>query len=193
MLIHRISFSKAASLDLTLPTPEAVPALDYVGRSLGNLCRFTGHASRFYSVAEHSVHVAALLEEWGHDVDVQRLGLMHDAHESVMGDIASPMKAFLGERVRLLERGLLSAFAQRFKLSTSDQDWQLVSRADLALLVHEARCLGLLDEDRPGAGWASVLKRAPRLTGAEIPTLQCWTPQTAGQRFLAACRELGVE
>ena len=55
------------------PNPEKI-LIDDIAHALAHQCRFGGHASRFYSVAEHSVHVSRLcLPEhalWGllHDV-----------------------------------------------------------------------------------------------------------------------------
>jgi len=60
--------------------------------ALGNICRFTGHCSRFYSVAEHSVRMV----DWCFkDAEpLERLAaLLHDAAEAYIGDIAKPLKS----------------------------------------------------------------------------------------------------
>jgi hypothetical protein len=79
--------------------PEDVDVLD-IAHALSNTCRWTGHTSRFYSVAEHSVRVAErareLLAEVGHGLRAQLLGtlwgLLHDAPEAYLVDMPRPLK-----------------------------------------------------------------------------------------------------
>ena len=42
-----------------LPNPDDILIAD-IAHALSNQCRFGVHASRFYSVAEHTVHVSQL-------------------------------------------------------------------------------------------------------------------------------------
>jgi hypothetical protein len=71
-----------------LDRPQFVPAA--IGHSLGQLARFNGHTSRFYSVAEHCMLVAYILEReyGGNGLE----GLWHDALEAYLTDIPSPWK-----------------------------------------------------------------------------------------------------
>lgn len=73
--------------DLLNPDP-ALLDIDVIARSLSRQCRFNGHADRFYSVAEHCVLVSQIspphLALWG---------LLHDAAETFVGDMVSPLKA----------------------------------------------------------------------------------------------------
>lgn len=64
-----------------------------ITHSLSMLCRYNGHVSSFYSVAEHSCLVAVIME-------MQRLGnpvegLLHDATEAYLTDVPAPFKQFL--------------------------------------------------------------------------------------------------
>ena len=85
--------------DVVNPRPEDVRLEDIV-HSLSHLCRFVGHTDRFYSVAEHSVLVSQLCDQ-----EAAVFGLLHDAAEAYVGDLASPVKrqvpgfAVLEERV----------------------------------------------------------------------------------------------
>lgn len=82
------------AFDLLNPKPEHVQLEDIV-YALSHLCRFNGHTSRFYSVAEHSLHVCDRVLEAGHPARAQLVALLHDAHEAYTGDIASPLKQLL--------------------------------------------------------------------------------------------------
>lgn len=71
---------------LVAPTPDQVYWPD-IAESLAKICRFNGHSTVFYSVAQHCCLVADMLPPH------QRLyGLLHDAHEAVIGDITLPVK-----------------------------------------------------------------------------------------------------
>ena len=59
-----------------------------VVHALGQLCRYTGHTWRFYSVAEHSWHMSyAVPPEFALEA------LLHDAHEAYIGDVGRPQSA----------------------------------------------------------------------------------------------------
>lgn len=64
--------------------------------SLSQINRFTGHAKRPYSVAEHSLLVADLARHDGKSALVQLACLVHDAHEAYAGDISTPAKNAIG-------------------------------------------------------------------------------------------------
>lgn len=70
---------------------EIFPA-DQIARQLGKLCRFAGATPDHWSVARHSLLVAALAPEgpWH-----RMAALLHDAHECWTGDILRPMTRLL--------------------------------------------------------------------------------------------------
>ncbi len=107
-----------------LTGPEALkPAytIETIAHQLALINRFTGATQRPYSVAEHSLVCADLAAEYDCGPAVQLCCLMHDAHEALVGDMASPVKWQLGTSWGNLERmharalrdhfGLLPAFA----------------------------------------------------------------------------------
>lgn len=65
-----------------------------IAHSLAYQCRFNGHTRSFYSVAEHSVLLADLVQV---DSGVQNLtrrmaALLHDSAEAYIGDITGPVR-----------------------------------------------------------------------------------------------------
>lgn len=129
--IYTCSGKKFSLVD---PQPEDVALAD-IAHALSHICRYTGHTNEFYSVAEHSVLVSQKCEpEWA------REGLMHDAAEAYIGDIATPVKALLGDPVRELERRIMAAISERFGLKAEGLD--VVHRgADLNVFQDEVRDL----------------------------------------------------
>ena len=84
------------------PDPEAVRIED-IAHALSNQCRYNGHTSEFYSVAEHSVRVSSCLPP-----KHQLAGLLHDAAEAYLGDIVRPLKPLL-EGYKALEHKTMKA------------------------------------------------------------------------------------
>lgn len=70
-----------------------------VARALSRVCRYGGKCPRWYSVARHSRLVSLLLP--AEATPRQHLwALLHDAHESEIGDILRPLEASLSQQCR---------------------------------------------------------------------------------------------
>jgi uncharacterized protein len=104
-----------------------------IANALSKLCRFTGHCSRFYSVAEHSWHCANLLMD--QPKEVQLAALLHDASEAYLADIASPIKQYLPDYGYLEDR-VASVIFKKYDLEYPMHN--LVKWADLSMLSTEA-------------------------------------------------------
>lgn len=118
-----------------------------IAHALSNLCRFNGHTARFYSVAEHCLHVADLLEHMDCDRETVLAGLLHDAAEAYTGDIISPIKHLAGQLPEIAT-DLLFAILRKFNPSfvmreDFGQRMADVKRADLICLVSEGEALTL--------------------------------------------------
>lgn len=81
-----------------------------ITHALAHLCHWTGHCRQFFSVAQHSVIVSMIvpphLAPWG---------LMHDAAEAYVGDVARPLKVLL-PRYKEIETNLMRCIAAKFNL-----------------------------------------------------------------------------
>lgn len=71
-------------IDPLHPREELIDIHD-IAHALSNLCRYTGHTPVLYSVAQHSVYVS-------YNCKHPLMGLIHDASEAYMNDIAGPVK-----------------------------------------------------------------------------------------------------
>lgn len=63
-----------------------------IAKGLSNISRFGGHCSSRWSVAQHSMLVASLVEEQYPGGDWRLTALLHDAAEAYLGDIPTPLK-----------------------------------------------------------------------------------------------------
>ena len=122
------------------PRPEEIE-LEDIAHALSNICRFTGHCSEFYSVAQHSVAVSALCSH-----ENAMWGLLHDASEAYICDVARPLKRSDTFFPYLeAEANLMMVIAKKFNLQPFEPEE--VKKLDNVLLLTEARDLGLLTKD----------------------------------------------
>jgi uncharacterized protein len=156
------------------PRQDEIDILD-IAHSLSNQCRFTGHTSEFYSVAEHSILVSKLT---GGDNRMRLCGLLHDACEAYMTDVATPVKAFL-TNYRPLEYTMWKAVAHKFGLPVELPDE--VKKADrLALLIEAKQLIA-----SGGSDWIEA-------QGVEVPdtALDCNIPKIARYYFMKEFAQL---
>jgi len=132
----------AVRFELGRPLPSMVRIED-IAHHLALINRFTGATARPYSVAEHSLLVAEILERSGvSDPMCLRAALLHDAHEAITGDISSPLKSYLDNTYRIVERGVVEAMEQHFGIADAARRHAIVIKhADLVALATERRDL----------------------------------------------------
>lgn len=114
------------------PTEDMIDIED-IAHALAMNCRFNGHVKAPISVAEHSVWVSNLVSQ-----EHKLAGLMHDASEAYISDIASPFKPFLNN-YKEIEDNIMKVIAKKYGF-----EYPLhpeVKDADMAQLKSEARTL----------------------------------------------------
>jgi hypothetical protein len=155
------------------PRPDEIDILD-IAHSLSMMCRYAGHVTDFYSVAEHCCHV--------HDAappEHRAWALLHDASEAYLVDVPRPVKPFL-PGYKAAEARVMAAVADRFGLPL--QEPPEVKDLDARILHDES---------------AQAMRRPPvpwHLPGGPVGvTLHFWSPMTAKLEFLGRCGALGIE
>lgn len=144
-----------------------------IAHALSNLCRFGGHSTVFYSVAQHSVLMAMQFD----DIELQKAALMHDATEAYCQDLIRAVKHML-PAYKAIEEGFWRALAERFGLPSALPPE--VKVMDNRMLVTEKQQL-----INSVARWD--LEDSYEPCDVEIVP---WTPHYAERRFLELARTL---
>lgn len=146
-----------------------------VAHALSLLCRYTGQIKRFYSVAEHSIHVASLVEP-----RLQYAALLHDAQEAYINDLSKPFKLGLPD-YNAVEAKNEAAVSQAFGIPMPLP--KQVKWADGVMLWVERR---QLFDHPPAADWGMGLQEPnPYPNFGRLG----WSPKKAEQEFLRCFRE----
>lgn len=118
------------------------PSITEIAHSLSQINRFTRHASRPYSVAEHSLLVANIAKRLGLPPIGQLAALMHDAHECITNDLASPTKEIIGNVWHEFESRHQETLLARYRLARAYRQYRaIIKQADLIALATERRDL----------------------------------------------------
>ncbi len=134
------------------PNPDDINIVD-IAHGLSNVCRYTGQCRKFYSVAEHSVRVSEYLTSTGESNEVALYGLLHDASEAYLADVATPVKTSDGfSMYRQYESSLQCLIYNKFGLSSVMP--KCVDHADRVLLNTER--LDLMSSPPEGISWGDL-------------------------------------
>lgn len=169
------------------PRVEDIDIID-IAHHLSNINRFTGATREGYNVAQHSVHVSEVAASMANAdgiygteaMDIARAGLLHDASEAYLNDVAKPIKtkAIMGSYLEL-EDNIMRLVAERFGLDYALFENPRIKLADRVMLVTEKRDL-LGPSPRP---WVSSVLPRPE-TVVPLRSAQ------AKHRFLGRFSEL---
>ena len=155
------------------PRAEDIDPLD-IAHALSFICRYGGHVTRFYSVAEHCVLMSMAVSP-----ENALAALLHDAAEAYIGDMVRPLKRNMF-RYQQVDTFLEGVIRERFGLPRAD-DWpDEVKEADDRIVRNEKEALLV----PTGAHWfVDSLEYLPvRITG--------WYPAKAEQMYLARLEDL---
>ena len=116
--------------------------IEDIAISLSNNCRFNGHITEFYSVAQHSVLVYEGLKYYDTaNRDTVFWGLLHDAHEAYVTDLPRPLKKYLEQNnvtiFSELEKEIDKKIAEISGINLDNVDFKLVKKWDNILLDNE--------------------------------------------------------
>lgn len=159
----------------TAPRVEDI-CIEDLSHHLSLICRFCGAVREHYSVAQHSLHVSQVCESI--EPGSALWGLLHDASEAYMSDVAGPIKrAPWMAGYRLHESELQTRIYERFGLAGPVP--ASVHVADRRMLVTEMRDL------LPDPAWWSCLGGKP-MSFAVTP----WPIAAVKDLFLARFHKL---
>lgn len=143
-------------VDLLDPDPDTI-VLEDIAQALSLTCRYGGHVSTFYSVAEHTCLVYDLLAYSGAPAlddpsradDIRKAALFHDAPEAYLGDAIAPLKYALRNTQRdkmvssydVLESRMGQVIAEKWRFGYSLLEHPIVKTCDLWAMRLEARTL----------------------------------------------------
>lgn len=148
------------------PREEEVHLAD-IAHALSNQCRFSGHTSHFYSVAQHCILTSTLCTP-----ENALASLMHDASEAYLVDVPRPIKPALPEYLPI-EAKIMEVIAKKFGFA-----WPLcddVRNADNIMLHVEKNALM-----KPLDWSQDTLPDLPKY----VPTIVQLTPKQAEELFL---------
>lgn len=121
-------------INLLDPDPDSITIED-IACGLSKNCRFNGQLKQWYSVAEHSIHVMALVPD-----HLKKQALLHDATEAFICDVPTPLKRMLGDTYHQIEQRLAAAIGKKFNVSLTELH-PTVMQADRIMVVTERDAL----------------------------------------------------
>lgn len=154
------------------PDLTKIHAVD-IAHALSNICRYAGHVSKFYSVAEHSVRVYRLTSKQN-----KPKAILHDASEAYTSDLVAPLKHLPEfKKFREIEARLEEAIWLRFGLSPFLPEE--VDIIDKQLRLNEMRDLKGIDPKKNGRAPFDMI-------------ISPWTPERAERTFLECLKKEGL-
>ena len=126
-------------VDVTNFQPEDVRLFD-IAHSLSHQGRFNGYLKEFYSVAQHLVLTQRLAAHFDEPIEIQRACLIHDAAETYLADLPTPVKVLVPDYLKL-ERAVEEVLWPTLGVPATDEVRERVKIYDTHALHLEANAL----------------------------------------------------
>lgn len=118
--------------------------IDDIAIGLARTCRFNGQFSRFedsiYNVAEHSLIVDDIVHHFFGEEKARPWGLMHDAPESIIGDMITPVKRHC-PNFEVEEELMAEHIRDLYDIPFGPEIQRIVHKADMLAFAMEAEAL----------------------------------------------------
>ena len=96
--------------------------IEDIAHALSHQCRFSGHVSQYYSVANHSIYCYEQSIKQDLPVKEQLTALMHDCSEAYLVDIPRPIKKEFSQ-YKIIEDKLMIFLSTKFKFNYPLSEW----------------------------------------------------------------------
>ena len=144
-----ITTHSGQQVDIENPNSDALRIED-IAHALSFLCRGSGQANFFFSVARHCVYCAREAAARGFSREVVLACLLHDASEAYMTDVPKPIKDNLIPQYREYEDVLLDRIYQKFiGRALTEEELSQVALIDHVLLQYDLKYLLNIDVQLP--------------------------------------------
>ncbi len=177
-----LSTATGGVIDLLNPDPNSI-MLDDIAWALAHEGRWANQCRPWYSVAQHSIRVAARLCGRAGNKRLAAAGLLHDGLEFLLRDMGSPFKAVLSNYALYAVR-LQDAIHRRFGLDPSDEGLRAIKFIDDSEMRIEA--LQLMPRE-------FVMERMPEALYSAGEWIVPMTPDQAYKAFLDRAWRYGVK
>ena len=156
-----------------------------IAHALSLQCRFGGHCSKFYSVAEHSVNVYIIMGRMRGSNSLNLVAaLLHDAAEAYIPDIIRPIKYSIPD-LKKYEDKIQKVINWYYGIDKLEVDWGLVKIADNIMLESESKVL----MKSKGIDW-NFAHRIGTPNGDDL--IKCLTPTDAEMYFKTLLKTIGI-
>lgn len=144
-----ITTHSGQQVDIESPKADTIRIED-IAHALSFLCRGSGQANFFFSVARHCVYCAREAQAQGFSREVILACLLHDASEAYMTDVPKPIKDNLIPQYRTYEDALLRVIYEKFVgRALTEEELAQVSLIDRVLLQYDLKYLLNMDVELP--------------------------------------------
>lgn len=173
-----ISLLSGSTFNYNKPEESDVTIED-IASALSNVCRFSGHLPRYYSVAQHLVNTSHIVSP-----ENAFTGLMHDTAEAFTNDLPTPLKWTL-PIFKELETKIESAMGNKFGFEYPYS--AEIKEADTIMLMLEKY---YVKEDT--SVWPHYEQWTPEVVEpyCSLVDLNSWQPRRAKREFLERYNEL---